>query len=506
VSTAYNACVDLLDRNVDAGRGIHPAVVTRDRTVTYAELLVEVTATAAGLRRLGVSPEQRVAMVMLDSIEFYDVFLGAMRIGAVPAPVNPLLPGRDIGAIVAAGRARVLVVSADRANELDVIRAAAPELTTVVVTGTAEWDDLVSSGADGTPWSSWDESPGFWLCTSGSTGRPKLAMHRHIDLRVTADTYAAGVLGVTPDDRCYSVGPMFHAYGLGNSLSFPFAAGATAIVEPTRPPSPALVGEIARSLQPTLLFCIPTFYAALGASGLPADTFASVRWGVSAAEPLPAETFHRFEQRFGVRILDGIGSTEMTHIYISNTPTALRPGTSGRPVPGYLVEIVDDEGRPVGPETAGHLEVSGDSMAVGYWCDREASHRSFRGDRMRTGDMYSCSDDGYFTYLGRSDDMLRVGGEWVSPAEVEAVLVMHRAVLEAAVVGYRDEQGVQRPVAFVVPAPDHTVDPAELDVLCKAELAGYKRPKRYEIVAELPKTATGKIRRYALREPLAQGA
>jgi benzoate-CoA ligase family protein len=502
VSIEYNACVDLLDRNVDTGRAEHPAVVTRTRTVTYAELLDEVVATAAGLRRLGVDPEQRVAMVMLDSIEFYDVFLGALRIGAVPAPVNPLLPGRDLGAVVGVSRARVLVVSAERAGEVDAIRAAAPEVSTVIVTGSPEWDELVAGGSGGDPWSSWDESPGFWLCTSGSTGRPKLAMHRHIDLRVTADTYGAEVLGVRPDDRCYSVGPMFHAYGLGNTLSFPFSVGATAIVEPTRPPTPALVGEVARSLEPTLLFCIPTMYAALCASDLPADTFSSVRWGVSAAEPLPADVFHRFEERFGVRILDGIGSTEMTHIYISNSPTALRPGTSGRPVPGYRVEIVDDDGRPVPVGSAGHLEVSGDSMAVGYWCDHAASHRSFRGERMRTGDMYECSQDGYFTYLGRSDDMLRVGGEWVSPAEVEATLVTHPAVLEAAVVGYRDEQGIQRPAAYVVAAPGRTVDPEELVVLCKAELAGYKRPRRYEIVTELPKTATGKIRRYALREQL----
>jgi benzoate-CoA ligase family protein len=507
MASEYNACVDFLDRNVEHGRADHPAVVTRGRTVSYAELLAEVRATAAGLRALGVAPEQRVAMVMLDSIEFYDVFLAALRIGAVPAPVNPLLPGRDVGAVVAASRARVLVVSAARAGELDALRAAAPELASVVVTGTAEWDALIGGGAAGAgagaagdPWPSWDESPGFWLCTSGSTGRPKLAMHRHADLRATADTYGAQVLGVRPDDRCYSVGPMFHAYGLGNSLTFPFSVGATAVVEPTRPPTPALVGEVTRSLRPTLLFCIPTFYAALAASDLAADTFASVRWGVSAAEPLPAETFHRFEERFGVQILDGIGTTEMTHIFISNGPGALRPGTSGRPVPGYEVELVGPDGGPVAADTPGHLEIGGESMALGYWCDREATRRSFGGERMRTGDMYARSADGYYTYLGRSDDMLRVGGEWVSPAEVEGTLVMHPAVLEAAVVGRRDDQGIQRPVAYVVAAPGETVDPADLEALCKAELAGYKRPRHYEVVPDLPKTATGKVLRYRLRE------
>jgi acyl-coenzyme A synthetase/AMP-(fatty) acid ligase len=224
-----------------------------------------------------------------------------------------------------------------------------------------------------------------------------------------------------------------------------------------------------------------------------------VRLAVSAAESLPAETWHRFHERFGVEILDGIGSTEMTHIYMSNSPRALRPGTSGLPVPGYDVDIVDDDGRPVAAGVAGHLEVGGESMAVGYWCDSASTHRSFAGRRLRSGDMYSRSEDGYFTYLGRSDDMLRVGGEWVSPAEVEAVLVTHQAVLEAAVVGDRDEQGVLRPVAYVVATPGREVDTAELEVLCKSELAGYKRPKTYVVLAELPKTATGKIQRYQLR-------
>ena len=503
MATTYNASVDLLDRNVDDGRADHPAVVSRDRTVTYRELLAEVCRTAAGLRALGVRPEERVAMVMLDSVEMHAVFLAAMRIGAVPLPVNPLLPGRDLGGIVATGRARVLLASAARAGEVDAIRAAAPEIEHVVVTGTPDWERLTGadpSGGAGDPHATWDESPGFWLCTSGSTGRPKLAIHRHVDLRVTADTYAAQVLDVRPDDRCYSVGPMFHAYGLGNSLTFPFSVGATAIVEPTRPPTPALVADIARTFRPTLLFCIPTFYAALVASDLPADAFASVRWGVSAAEPLPAETFQRFSERYGVTILDGIGSTEMTHIYVSNAPGSVRAGTSGRPVPGYEVEIVDDEGRSVPADTPGHLQARGGSRATGYWCDQAASQRSFHGARMRTGDMYSRSEDGFYTYLGRSDDMLRVAGEWVSPAEVEGVLVTHPAVLEAAVVAFRDDQGVQRPVAFVVAVHDGALDVAELEVLCKTELAGFKRPRRYEVVAELPKTATGKIKRYELRQ------
>jgi benzoate-CoA ligase family protein len=499
--TPYNACVDFLDGQVARGGGDRPAVITRDGTVTYAELLGSVVRAAGGLAGLGVRVEERVAMVMLDSIEFYQVFLGAMRLGAVPVPINPLLPGRDLGGIIASSRARVVVVSAERSGEIPAIRERAPELQEIVVAGSAEWTALLGGAGErlDTPSGTWDESPGFWLCTSGSTGTPKLATHRHIDLRATADTYAAEVLGVQADDRCYSVGPQFHAYGLGNTLTFPFSVGAAAIVERTRPPTPALVGEIVRTFEPTLFFCIPTFYAALLASDLPDDTFASVRYGVSAAEALPADIFLRFRDRFGVEILDGIGSTELAHIFISNRPGQIRPGTSGTPVPGYDVALLDDAGASVPADTPGHLHVGGESMATGYWCAAEATRRCFQGARMRTGDMYSRSTDGYFTYLGRSDDMLRVGGEWVSPAEVEAVLISHASLLEAAVVGERDRDGVERPVAYVVAAPGSVVDLAELEVLCKAELAGYKRPRRFQVVSELPKTATGKIQRFKLR-------
>jgi benzoate-CoA ligase family protein len=495
----YNACSDLLDVHAAGPRKAATAVLSRERAVTYGELADEVARTAAGLAALGVWPEQRVAMVMLDSIEFYDVFLGAMRMGAVPVPINPLLSGRDLGPIIATSRAAVLVVSPERASEVDAIRSIATEVDRVIVAGSDEWRELLGSGPPARTYASWSESPGFWLCTSGSTGTPKLAMHRHADLRASADTYGHGVLGIEAGDRCYSVGPMFHAYGLGNSLSFPFSVGASAIVERTRPPTPALVAEVVRSFEPTLFFCIPTFYSALLASDIPDDTFASVRFGVSAAEALPADLFERFRDRFGVEILDGIGSTEMTHIFISNAPGDIRPGTSGRPVPGHDVSLVDEGGQPVADGEPGHLLVGGPGMATGYWCASEPTRTSFRGRQVATGDMYIRSSEGYYAYLGRSDDMLRVGGEWVSPAEVEAVLISHPGLLEVAVVGERDELGVQRAVAFVVAAPGVAVDPGELEVLCKTELAGYKRPRRFQFLDELPKTATGKIQRYKLR-------
>ncbi|MEM9563925.1 MAG: benzoate-CoA ligase family protein [Actinomycetota bacterium] len=516
----FNASTWLVDRHVEGGDGDRLAVISGDRTWTYAEVADEVAAAAAALRALGVEPEQRIAMAVLDSIEFVAGFLGAMRIGAVPVAMNPLLPGRDLGVITADARARVAIVSAPMADRVPGLCAAAPEVATVVSTGSADqvdtgpsaarvvgWSDFVADGqpGDASPYPTWAESPGFWLCTSGSTGQPKLAVHRHGDIRVTCETYADQVLALTADDRCFSVGPMFHAYGLGNSLTFPFAAGASTVLEPTRPPTPALVADLVTSHRPTLFFCIPTFYAALNGSDLADDTFASVRLAASAAEPLPAETYQRFNDRFGVTILDGIGSTELLHIYLSNTPSALRPGTSGVPVPGYEVRVVDDEGNDQPRGEPGQLLVKGDSMTTGYWCRTSTNRATFDGPWMRTGDLYVADADGFHTYLGRVDDMLRVGGEWVSPAEVEGTLIEHERVLEAAVVGERDGAGILRPIAYVIPADgfDEQTDGAalteELTGLCRERLAGFKRPRRYELVADLPKTATGKIQRFKLR-------
>lgn len=507
----FNASVWLVDRNVESGRGDHPAMVGAGRTVTYRQLQELIEQAAGSLRNIGVTPEDRVAMAMLDSVEFVVTFLGAMRIGAVPLPMNPLLPGRDLGVITADSRARVLVMSSERADGLSDVLAAAPEVETVVLTDPADgsspaeepgvtgWTAFMANAGDGSPYDTLAESPGFWLCTSGSTGRPKLAMHRHIDLKVTNDTYGENVLKVTAEDRCFSVGPMFHAYGLGNSVTFPFAVGATCVFEPTRPPTPQLVADIMAEHQPTLFFCIPTFYAALCAADLPDDAFYSARLAVSAAEPLPAETFNAFKQRYGVTILDGIGSTEMLHIYLSNSEASLRPGTSGVPVPGYEVKLIDEDGFEQKPGEPGQLCVRGDSAAIGYWCRADISRSTFQGPWMHTGDLYA-EDGGYYTYMGRVDDMLRVGGEWVSPAEVEGVLIQHTTVLEAAVVGERDDADILRPVAYVIAIEGQTASADDLTEFCRANLAGYKRPTRYVMVTELPKTATGKIQRFKLRQ------
>lgn len=508
---SFNAASWLVDRHVINGDGDRIAIHSQGAVHSYADIQDRVHRGGAALADLGVRPEERVLMVMLDGVDFVSVFLGAMRIGAIPVPVNPLLPGRDLAVIATDCRARVAVVSGARAGSIDDLIEGSPQLELVVVAGepvgfeppgpgpaVGQWHDLLAAAGAADAYPTWSESPGFWLCTSGSTGRPKLAMHRHGDLKATFDTFASQVLQINADDKCFSVGPMFHAYGLGNSLSFPFAVGACAVLEPTRPPTPQLVADIMSAEKPSLFYCIPTFYAALNASDLPDDTFASVRAAVSAAEPLPAESFQRFDERFGVKILDGIGSTEMLHIYLSNSPDRMKAGTSGVAVPGYEVRIVDDQGNDLATGEAGELLARGESMATGYWCQSDTTRATFEGEWMHTGDLYSRDEDGFYTYLGRIDDMMRVGGEWVSPAEVEGVLIEHEAVLEAAVVGERDAEGIVRPIAFVIPhggAPD--VD--ALAEFCRGRLAGYKRPRRYEIVEQLPKTATGKIQRFKLR-------
>jgi acyl-coenzyme A synthetase/AMP-(fatty) acid ligase len=309
---------------------------------------------------------------------------------------------------------------------------------------------------------------------------------------------------VQPSDRHLSVAPMFHAYGFGNSLTFPLAAGAEAVLEPTRPPTPAVVAELMGRYQPTRFFAVPTFYAALLAADIPDDTFAPLRHAISAGEALPAELFLRFRDRFGVEILDGIGSTELTHIFISNHEGHTVPGASGTPVGGYSVRILDDNGDTVPPDTPGQLWVSGDAAATGYWCRAEETRRTFVGDWVATGDLYSVDADGVYRHLGRRDDMLKVGGEWVSPTEVESVLLSHESIAEAAVVGAVAADGLVRAVAFAVPRAGMPFDPDEVLARCRDMLAGYKRPRRLIVVETLPKTATGKVIRSDLRREAAR--
>jgi benzoate-CoA ligase family protein len=507
---SFNAADHLVDRHLREGRGDRVAVVCADRTLTYTDLAEETRRVAAGLRALGVRPEERVMLCMADGVELLTGILAAMRLGAVPVPVSTMVTGTELGMVLADSRARLLCVSTEFASAAWTALGMAPEVEHVVVDGdfppgasvsVHPWAELSGAEPDPRPaYPTWADSPALWLYTSGTTGRPKGAMHRHASVRYVAECYGTGVLGVVPTDRCLSVAKLFFAYGLGNSCFFPLAVGATTVLERARP-TPATIAARVLADRPTLFFAVPTFYSALLNSDIPDDTFASVRQGVSAGEPLPAVVGARFADRFGVQILDGIGSTEALHIFLSNRPGRVRASSSGTPVPGYRVQIRDDDDVVIdAPGRPGHLYLSGPSTATGYWCRHETTRQVFQGEWLRTGDTYVRNEDGTYTCLGRSDDMLKAGGIWVSPAEVEERLLAHPDVAEVAVVAAPDEVGLDKPVACVVPVAGHLIDPAALTLWCRDGLAAFKRPRMVIPVDELPKTATGKIRRNVLRE------
>lgn len=504
--TTFNATDYLLHRHVRDGRGDRVAVLCGDRSLTYAELAGETRRVAAGFVALGVRPEERVMLCMADGVELLTGILGAMHMGAVPVPVSTMVTGPELATVLSDSRARVLCVSTEFAAAARVALAAAPEVAHVLVDGETDLPGDQWSTLDGPPvepYATWADSPAFWLYTSGTTGKPKGAMHRHGSVRDVAELYGRGVLGVGPDDRTLSVPKLFFAYGLGNSAFFPLSAGATAVLERGRP-TPAVIAARARATRPTLFFGVPTFYSALLNSDIPDDTFSSVRQGVSAGEPLPPVLFNRFRERFGVEILDGLGSTEALHIFLSNRPGSARAGSSGTPVDGYRVELRDETGAPItAAGQPGDLYLSGPSVATGYWCRTETTRAVFQGEWLRTGDTYVRNEDGTYTCLGRSNDMLKAGGIWVSPAEVEERLLEHPDVAEVAVVAGRDTDGLDKPIACVVPVPGHAVDPAALVQWCRDGLSAYKRPRAVVELAELPKTATGKIRRNVLRELVA---
>jgi benzoate-CoA ligase family protein len=510
----FNAADWLVARHVREGRADRVAVRGGNRTLSYGELDPLVRQVATALAGIGVRPEERVVMVMADDVELFAAILGAMWLGAVPVPVSTMLTGAELGGLLADSRTRVVLCSAEFVTAVSVAVEAAPEVGDVVIDADIPvplppgvtrrtWDSLLAdASADHPVYPTWADSPALWLYTSGTTGVPKAAMHRHGSIRSVARCYAGPVLGITPDDVCFSVPKLFFAYGLGNSLFFPLSVGASVLLERARP-TPAAVGERVSAGRPTLFFGVPTFYAALLGSDLHAATFASVRLGVSAGEPLPAVIFQRFLDRFGVEVLDGIGSTEALHIFLSNRAGAVHPGSSGTAVPGYDVEIRDETGAVIEkPGEPGTLFVRGPSLASGYWCRAATTQAVFCGEWLRTGDTYVRNDDGTMSCLGRSDDMIKAGGIWVSPAEVEARLLEHPAVAEAAVVAEPDADGLDKPVALVVFAAGASASAAELVDFCRQALAAYKRPRRVVEVEELPKTATGKLKRHLVRERL----
>ena len=499
----------LLDANLEAGRADAPALLTADGTVTYRELAGLTGAVASYLTMLDIEREQRVLMILDDSPAFPAAFLGAMRIGAVPVPVNPMDRVDNYAYYLDDSYARVLFVEASLLEALEATLAARPELEVVVVDGDPGRHasfasfDAAREAALPPPLDTHREDMAFWLYSSGSTGRPKGVVHTHGDIGVTVDRYARNVLQISAGDVCYSTTKLFHAYGLGNSLSFPLSVGACSTLVKGRA-TPERIFETVARVHPTLFFSVPALYAAMvRAPGVADVDFSSVRACVSAAEALPAAVLARWRETTGTSILDGIGSTEMLHIYCSNTLDDLAPGTSGRPVPGYELRLVDEHGLEVAAGAPGDLMVRGDSAAAYYWHQRAKTRFSMRGEWFHSGDRYIVDGDGHYVYQGRSDDMIKVGGLWVSPADVEGCLVRHPAVSEAAVIGVRIED-ISRIKAFVILASGAPADPdalaGELREWCKGNLRRYEYPHVVEFVEDLPRTPTGKVQRYRLRE------
>ena len=502
----YNVAT-ILDNNLEAGRGGKVAVRGEGGEVTYAQLWASACAAGRALRALGVQREQRVMLVLDDTPAFPAAFLGAIRAGIVPVPVNPLFKPDDYRYLVDDCDARVVVVDLGLLGKVREALAGHPEPVQVVTVGGAEegtldFDELLAEHAgDLAPARTHRDDPAFWLYSSGSTGRPKGVVHLQHDLPYTCQTYATQVLGIREGDVCLSTTKQFHAYGLGNLLSFPFWVGATAVHLFGRP-TPDRALEAVERYRPTLLFSVPTLYnAMLATPGAAGRDLSSVRLCVSAAESLPAEIWRRWKDTYGLTIIDGIGSTEMLHIFCSNAAADVRPGSSGRPVPGYDLKLLDETLDPTPPGETGNLYVRGDSALALYWRQHEKTKQTVLGDWIYTGDRYRCDADGYWWHQGRVDDMLKVGGNWVSPVEMEQALGEHPAVHECAVVQV-PVQGLTRIKAVVVPA-GAPADPegltAELQEWCKQRLQRYEYPHIVEYATELPKTTTGKVQRFKLR-------
>ena len=522
----FNATDYLLDRRLAAGDGERVALAGAFGEVSYAELGDRVCRTAAGLRSIGLQPEQRVLMLMADSPEFVTVYLAAMRIGAIPVPVSTMLRAEGVAELLRDSRARFLAVTPDFAEVAATAAASAPDLAGILYgpgghpahppaglgmtpltapAGVAVYSlaELGQSAPDESVYGTSADSPAFWLYTSGTTGQPKGAMHRHGAIQVVCETYGSQVLGIRRDDRCLSAAKAFFAYGLGNSVLFPLSAGAASVL--SAPPSrPDLIGEAAVKHGATLFFAGPTFFAGMLRAGLPADALAGVRLAASAGEALPGSLYARWTAHFGVDIIDGIGMTEMLHIFLSNAPGEVRPGTTGRAVPGYDLKLVDeDTGQEVGDDVPATLFVRGASAATGYWSRYDASRQVFQGEWLRTGDTYVRDADGYYACLGRTGDMIKASGIWVSPLEVEARLLSHPAVSQAVVIAAPDADGLEKPVAYVILQPGQvageTVTAAELIEHCREGLPSFKRPRKVLFTDSYPATATGKVRRVELR-------
>jgi benzoate-CoA ligase len=506
----FNAVTVFIDRHLAEGRGDRVALRWNDQAITYAQLAANVNRAGNALRNLGIRPEERVLLVMWDSPEFVYSFWGAIKVGMVPVPVNTFLRADEYAYLLNDSRASALIVSQEIWPV--VIPVSTPWIRQRIIVGKREldglsfWDRLERDRPKLDPEPLHRDDTAMWLYSSGSTGMPKGVIHLHRDLLYCAETYAREVLAIGPDDVTLAAPRLFFAYGLGG-MAFALHAGATAVLVSERPTPESMFTAI-HQYRPTIFFGVPTLYAAMLQVQEAERKYdlSSLRLCVSAGEPLPAELFHRWRERFSVEILDGIGTTEALHVFLSNRPGQVRPGSSGIPVPGYDIRLVDESGQDVRQGEIGDLLVRGGSITTGYWHRLETTRRALLGEWLRTGDKYYQDSDGYYWYCGRSDDMLKVSGQWVSPAEVEGLLFQHPAVLEAAVVGWEDENRLVKPKAFVVLKEGCAPSPSlaeELQAFVKARTLPHKYPRWVEFVPDLPKTATGKIQRYKLRAPSA---
>lgn len=540
----YNAVSDFVDAHIATGRANKIAFVDPERTLTYSELQARSVRFANALRALGVEPEQRVALLLNDTVDYPVAFWGTLRAGCVAVPLNIYLTLPQYAYILADCRARALVVEASLLETIAPVLEKLPRKPAVIVVGstntpttswpalgrpstsskaaplqdvdarnksghdggeTVHFEDLIAN-ADSKPITAdtLSDEVAFWVYTSGSTGDPKGVKHVHSNLMATAKLFGQGILGITANDVVHSASKLFFAYGLGNAMTFPLSVGATAVLWPHRP-SPEGVFDIMRAHRPTIFYGVPSLYTALLAhkdigKGAGSDR---LRLCVSAGEAMPAHIGERWREVTGCDVLDGLGSTEMLNTFLSNRPGDIRYGSTGKPVPGYDARIVDEHGRDLGAGEIGELLVRGPSAGEGYWNQREKSRRTFAGEWTHTGDKYRRDAEGYFYYCGRTDDMFKVSGMWVSPFDVEAALVSHEAVLEAAVIGKEDADGLIKPKAFIVLKNGYTADDGLFETLkghVKDRAGPWKFPRWIELRDQLPRTATGKIQRFKLRE------